>query len=78
MSRQHRTRYDILEVPSELVLYDMYIAEGFEEEEARKKAKEIHNFLNHAVMAEARFWKRVRENEETSGLNPETDERSIL
>ena len=78
MSRKHIGRYDNLVVPSEPELYKMYRDEGLESAMAHKKAKEIHDFLNYSVMVEARFWRRVRDNEETAGLEPDIDDRRIL
>jgi len=72
MPRQHRTRYDTFEVPSGPELKAMYIKEGMSEAEAEKKAKELHDFLNLSADREAEFWHRVREHEETVGLNVES------
>lgn len=72
MPRKHRTRYDTLEVPSGPEIKEMYLKEGMSEVDAIKRAKEIHDFLNYAVMAEARFWRGVREYERTDGLEPDT------
>jgi hypothetical protein len=72
MARKHRTRYDTLVVPSGPEIKEMYLKEGMSEAQATKKAKEIHDFLNYAVMSEARFWRRVREAERTDGLEPDT------
>ena len=72
MSRQRSSRYDTIKVPTEPSLYRMYIGEGLSEDEAHKKAKDIHRFLDSAGRTEARFWQRVREHEMTDGLEPDT------
>ena len=74
MPRRRHNRYDHLEVPSSPEVYTMCIAEGMSKEDATKKAKEIHDFLDNSGRAEARFWAKVRDNEETAGLNPLAEE----
>jgi hypothetical protein len=71
MPRQHRTRYDTFDVPSEPELLEMYRKEGLTDVEAIKKAKEIHDFFNYAVKKEAQFWRKVRDNEYAVGLDVE-------
>ncbi len=71
MPRKRYNRYDSLEVPSGPELYAMYLNEGMSKDEAIKKAKEIHDFLDVSGRAEARLWKSVRDHEFTVGLDVE-------
>lgn len=74
MPRKHKVGYDILIVNSGPEIRDMYLKEGLSETEATKKAQEIHDFMNKATVYESRFWRRVRDNEFTDGLDPDTPE----
>jgi hypothetical protein len=69
MPRQHRTRYDIFKVPSGPELKAIYLKEGLSDEEATQKAQKLHDEINKAVVTETRFWKKVRDHEDTVGLD---------
>jgi hypothetical protein len=79
MRRSRSNLYDKIEIPTSPELLKMYMNEGLGIEEATKRADELHRTMDNMGRAEARFWKYVRENENTAGLCPETtDERSVL
>lgn len=58
------------EVPPEDNIINMYISEGVSPIEASKRARVLHREMNRLSKREERLWRKVRENEVTSGLNP--------
>lgn len=72
MPRIRATRYDKIAIYTEPELIDMCLKEGMSLEDARIKAKKMHKELNTYAEHEAYFWRKVRQQEVPSGLEPDT------
>jgi len=72
MPRTRRSTYDRVDIYTEPQLIAMYIKEGMTLQDAKIKAKFLHRELNTYAERESYFWKKVRANENTVGLDVET------
>lgn len=78
MHRSRSTTYDRIEVPKTSELLEMYLKQGMDLPEATEKANEIHRAMDDMGRSEARFWKKVRTNEQTAGLEPELPKEGVI
>ncbi len=58
------------DIPSEKEIYQMYIKQGMDSTEARRKAKIIHREMDKLDQRESRSWRQIRANEVSENLNP--------
>lgn len=74
MPRIRHVGYDKALIYTEPELIHMFRAEGLSEEQAIARAKQLHTELNTLAENEAYSWKNIRQNEITSGLEPDVME----